>query len=132
MSREIIKNDFSFWRYLMNFWTVLFLLFIVFDFSSQNGYGSILNILAAVYISVLAIYVGNKEFERWYNRHQGQHPGEMFVIIWTVVMLGLLMGDMLLGPNYEVPGAVVSSYIAVLTILAITRKSKQLYRAKSK
>ena len=91
-----------------------------------------MNILAAVYISVLAIYVGNKEFERWYNRHQGQHPGEMFVIIWTVVMLGLLMGDMLLGPNYEVPGAVVSSYIAVLTILAITRKSKQLYRAKSK
>lgn len=132
MSRDLIKNDFSFWRYLMNFWTVIFLLFIVFDFSNQNGYSGLLNILAAVYISVLAIYVGNKEFERWYNRHQGQHPGELFVVIWTVIVLGLLVGDILLGDSYVVPGAVVSSYIAVLTILAITRKSKQLYRSKSR
>jgi len=128
MGRDLIVKEFRFWRQLINFWSVLFLGFIIYDFITPDGRGNILNILATIYISALAIYVSNKEFERWYNRHRGQHPGEIFVITWSVLVAFLIIASFTFRPAYELPSAVVSSYVAVLTILAITRKSKELYQ----
>jgi phosphatidylserine synthase len=127
MSREYIKNDFNFWRYLINFWSVLFFVFIILDFFQRNAYGELLNVLAAIYISALAIYVSNKEFERWYDKHYSRHPGEIFVIIWSVIVLGLFILSFIFREEYQMPTSVISSYIAVLTLLAVTRKSKELY-----
>lgn len=127
MSREYIKNDFNFWRYLINFWSVLFFVFIILDFFQRNAYGELLNVLAAIYISALAIYVSNKEFERWYDKHYSRHPGEIFVIIWSVIVLGLFILSFIFRDEYQMPTSVISSYIAVLTLLAVTRKSKELY-----
>jgi len=125
-------NNFRFWRYLINFWSVLFFVFIIYDFFFNNKAVDILNVLSTIYISILALYVSNKEFERWYNCHKEQHPGEVFVIIWSVLIFFLIVLDFLFNSTYSLPGSVVSSYIAVLTILAITRKSKELYQAKHK
>jgi len=132
MKKEILVNGFRFWRYLINFWSLLFFVFIIYDFLYNNAAVDILNILSTIYISVLAIYVSNKEFERWYNRHKEQHPGEVFVIFWSVLVACLIILDFIFDKTYSLPGAVVSSYIAVLTILVITKKSKELYRAKHK
>ncbi|MFA5024398.1 MAG: hypothetical protein WC523_05560 [Patescibacteria group bacterium] len=130
MRKDLKLNDFKFWRYLINFWSIFFFVFIIYDFFTKNTCVDFLNILATVYISALAIYVSNKEFERWYDRHHGQHPGEVFVIFWSVIIFSLLVLDFIFKSEYQIPGAVISSYIAVLTILAVTRKSKQLYQAK--
>ena len=129
MKKELKIDDFKFWRYLINFWSILFFIFIIYDFICYNSLISILNILATIYISVLAIYVSNKEFERWYDRHSGKHPGEVFVIIWSMIVFILIIMDFVSKDNYQIPSSVVSSYIAVLTILVVTRKSKQLYQA---
>ena len=48
----------------------------------------------------------------------------------TVFGFGLIILGLVYGPYYKVPSAVISSYIAVLTILIITDKSKELYRLK--
>ena len=128
MGRDFIIKEFRFWRQLINFWSLLFLGFIVYDFINPDSRGNILNVLATIYISALAIYVSNKEFERWYNRHRGQHPGEAFVVAWSGLVAFLIIAGFTFRPDYELPSAVVSSYIAVLTILAITSKSKELYR----
>jgi len=130
MGKDLINKDFLFWRYLINCWSIVLFVFIVYDFFSNNAYVNFLGILSAIYISVLALYVGNKEFERWYDRHRGQHPGELFVIIWSILIFTLILVDFVLQKPYEVPGAVISTYIAVLTILAITKKSKELYKNK--
>ncbi len=129
MTKEYLKNDYNFWRYLINFWSVLFFVVIVLDFFVQNSYNDLLNVLSAIYISALAIYVSNKEFERWYDKHNSRHPGEVFVIIWSFLVVVLFVCSFVF-KGYQMPTAVVSSYIAVLTILAVTRKSKQLYLAK--
>lgn len=126
--RKPFFNDFNFWHKLINFWTFLFLFFIIYDFFIPFSEGNVLEILSTIYIGVLAIYVGDKEFERWYNRHQSRHPGEIFVIIWTALIFSLIFFGTIFKEAYKIPGAVVSSYIAVLTILVITSKSKQLYR----
>ncbi len=81
-----------------------------------------------IYIGILTIYVNDKKFECWYHNHNRKHPGEIFVIIWTVLIIFLALAAFITGRPYHLPAAVVSSYIAVLTLLAITRKSKQTYK----
>jgi uncharacterized protein YacL len=126
------KNEFNFWRYLINFWTLFFFVIIIYDFIYGPLLGSIINTFSTIYISVLAIYVGNKEFERWYDKHQGKHPGEIFVFLWTFIIFLLIISSLIIKPNYQIPNPVISSYIAVLTILVITNKSKQVYISKNK
>lgn len=128
MSSSRETNNFDFWRYLINIWSILFFAVIVWDFVSNNAYQEMLNVMSTIYIGALAVYVSNKEFERWYHRHRGQHPGEMFVVFWTILTLFLIVVDFIPVYQYNLPGSVISSYIAVLTILAVTRKSKQIYR----
>lgn len=126
-SHDFFLNDFKFWRYLINVWTLLFFFVIIYDFIGDNCLSSLLNIVSAIYIGVLAIYVSNKEFERWYDKHQSQHPGEVFVIFWSVLVFSIIVLDFVFGKSYQLPAAVISSYIAVLTILAVTKKSKEIY-----
>ena len=130
MKKILFKNDFRFWRILINSWTLVFFIMIIADFSRHNAYENVLNAVSTIYIGLLAIYVSNKEFERWYDRHEESHPGEIFVLIWTIIMVGLFLLDFIFNGHYHVPNAVISSYIAVLTILVITRKSKELYKLK--
>jgi Na+/H+ antiporter NhaD/arsenite permease-like protein len=125
-----IKSDFKFWRYLINFWSIVFFVVSILDFFARNSYGEILNVLAVIYISALAIYVSNKEFERWYDKHDSKHPGEIFVILWTFLVISLFVLSFFFRDEYQVPSSVISSYIAVLTILAVTRKSKEMYQIK--
>lgn len=129
---EFLKNEFKFWRYLINFWSFVFFLFIILDFISGNGYKELLNILSVVYISALALYSSNKEFERWYDQHESKHPGEVFVAIWSILIFLLFGLSFIFKGNYQIPTSVISSYIAVLTILAITKKSKEIYMIKHK
>jgi len=129
---EFLKNEFKFWRYLINFWSFVFFLFIILDFISGNGYKELLNILSVVYISALALYSSNKEFERWYDQHESKHPGEIFVVIWSVLIFLLFILSFLFSGDYQIPTSVISSYIAVLTILAVTKKSKEMYIVRHK
>lgn len=124
---EFLKNEFKFWRYLIDFWTFVFFLFIVLDFCSNNGYRELLNILSVVYISALALYSSNKEFERWYDKYESKHPGEIFVIVWSILIFALFSLSFIFKGAYQIPTSVISSYIAVLTILAVTKKSKEIY-----
>jgi len=124
------KSDFKFWRYLINFWSIVFFVAIILDFYYKNSFGEILEVLSIIYISALALYVSNKEFERWYDQHDSKHPGEVFVVVWSLLVVTLFILGIVYKSEYRVPGAVISSYIAVLTILAVTRKSKEIYQIK--
>ena len=130
MKKDFLKNDFNFWRQLINIWSCVFFIAIIADFLKGNAYEDILNAMTTIYISILAIYVSNKEFERWYDRHVESHPGEIFVVIWSVLIFILFLLDFLFGSSYRLPNSIVSAYIAVLTILVITHKSKTLYKLK--
>lgn len=130
MKKNTEKNNFDFWRKLINAWSFFFFAIIIIDFIYLNAYKGVINAVATVYVSILALYVSNKEFERWYDNHKESHPGEVFVLVWSVLVGVLFILDMAYGEAYELSGAVISTYIAVLTILVITRKSKELYKIK--
>lgn len=122
----------TFWRIMVNFWTLAILIFIIINFWSAGEYDHLTGPFGILYTSVLTLYIGTKEFDRWYEKHIGRHPGEWFVIVWTALMFGLFTFSIFWGAPYHVPSDVVAVYIAVLSLFALTQKSKQLYRDKKK
>ena len=118
------------WRILTNLWTIAFLIFIVLNFFLEDQLGFLMAIFSALYVGLLAIYVSTKEFDRWYEMHKDKHPGEIFVIVWTIVVLGLFLASILLKKDYKMDEVIVAVYIAVLSIFAVTQKSKRLHKEK--
>ena len=127
-------GNFQFWRRFVNLWTFVFLVAIVYDFLEENILveSDIMIAVAAIYCAALAIYSAEKEFRRWHHMHNSIHPGEMYAIIWTVFVIGLIVAQAYLHLRYRIPPEVSASYIAVLTILALTRESRNLYRKKGR
>ena len=122
-----IFKDERIWRLLTNFWTLVFLGFIIINFFLLGKYNILMPPLSALYVGVLTLYVGTKEFDRWYEFHDSRHPGEIFVAIWSVIVLALFFYSFWSGAAYSIPAEVIADYIAVLSIFALTQKSKQAH-----
>jgi uncharacterized membrane protein YhaH (DUF805 family) len=117
----------SIWRHLVNFWTLVMYVTVIFDFLNNNSLTEFLGPICAIYIALLALYTAEKEFERWHDYNIGRHPGERYVIVWTFLIVVLLVLEFTHTRDYTLPSEVFSTYIVVLGILAITRKSKFSY-----
>lgn len=126
------ENFLSLWRNLTNFWSIVFFIAIIYDFAKDNLLDDFIGLFATIYIAILAIYAGDKEFERWHDFHQSRHPGEFYVAFWTILILLILILDIVLAKPYKIPGEIISTYIAVLSILALTKKSKSMYLRRKK
>ena len=118
------------WRYLVNGWTVFLFAVIIWDFMTHNGIARVVGPVCAVYAGALALYSAEKEFERWNDYHLGRHPGELYVMAWTALMVLLFLGEIFLEQSYSVPAEVTATYIGVIGILAITKRSKDFYHSK--
>lgn len=126
-----IFKDERIWRWLTNFWTYAFLLFLVWNFISRGEFEYLIAPLSVVYVGILGLYVGTKEFDRWYDMYEGDmHPGEWFVIMWTVAVFGLLAASFLMNDGRKVSSEGIATYIMVLSVFALTQKSKAMYRRK--
>ena len=125
-------RDEKIWRVLTNFWTMIFMFFLVVNFFSGNQFEFLIAPFSVIYIGILGLYVGTKEFDRWYDLHNSRHPGEIFVIAWTIVVFGLLILSLVLGGSYKVSSEAIAVYIMVLSVFALTQKSKKLHQRKKK
>ena len=127
-------GSFKTWRHVVNFWTILFFAAIVYDFLNNNALSQneILLAIAAIYTAFLAIYSAEKEFRRWHHMHNTSlHPGEVYAILWTILVIALIVGNVFYGVPYHMPAEVSASYIGVIGILALTRESKNYYKRKN-
>ncbi|MEQ1561474.1 MAG: hypothetical protein ABL899_01980 [Nitrospira sp.] len=115
------------WRNLVNFWTLVLYVATLADYFTRNTLEEFLGPICTIYIALLAIYTAEKEFERWHDYNIGRHPGEIYIFIWTVLIIGLLVLEVTHLDGYHLPSEVFSTYIVVMGILAITRKSKSSY-----
>jgi uncharacterized membrane protein YhaH (DUF805 family) len=119
-----------FWRLFSGLWSLVIFVLVILDFITNNGFSSTLGPVAAIYVSVVSIYSAEKEFKRWHSLHKGRHPGELYIILWTVLLIGIVVTDIVLDKPYKVPESIVSAYIAIVGILAVTKSSKKLYTSK--
>ena len=127
----IFQNE-KIWRVLTNIWTVIFIAFLIFDFFQFNKFEYLTAPFSFIYIGVLGLYAGTKEFDRWYEMHEGRHPGEIFIIFWTIVIFGLLGVSFFMDGGYKVSSEALADYIMVFSVFALTQKSKRLYEKKKK
>jgi uncharacterized membrane protein len=63
--------------------------------------------------------------------HSSIHPGEFYAILWTILIICLIVGDVFYKVPYHMPAEVSASYIGVIGILALTRESKNFYKRKN-
>lgn len=126
---SVFQNE-KIWRWVTNVWTLAFIVFLIVDFFAKSSYDFLIAPFSVIYVGVLSLYAGTKEFDRWYDLHDGRHPGEWFIIGWTVVIFGLIVLSLFLGKDYGVSPEAVAVYIMVLSIFALTQKSKRLHERK--
>jgi hypothetical protein len=127
-------TNFRSWRLAVDFWTGVFFAAIIYDFFRENfiADSQIMIAIATIYVAILAFYSAEKEFRRWHHMHTSMHPGEAYVLIWTVFIVLLISAQAFLHLDYHMPPEVSASYIAVVSILALTRESKNWYKKKDK
>ncbi|MFH1667753.1 MAG: hypothetical protein ABH884_01880 [Candidatus Komeilibacteria bacterium] len=120
-----LKN-LSFWRWLTNLWSLLTLLFFILAFTQPDRFNGLLVNVSIIYGAILAIYVSSKEFTRWHNKHfTSKYYGEIFVFLWTIVMIAFIVIASLNG-KYSISPEFTAIYITILGIFAISQKSKAL------
>lgn len=132
MADLLAFRDEKIWRFLTNFWTLAFIFLLVVNFFGGDRFGFLIAPFSVIYIGILGLYVGTKEFDRWYDLHESRHPGEIFVIVWTVVIFGLLILSVILEDGYHVSSEAIAVYIMVLSVFALTQKSKKLHQRRKR
>ena len=119
-----VFRDEKIWRIISTVWTVAFMIFIAINFFAMDKFEGLNAPLSAIYVGVLTLYVGTKEFDRWYDFHDSRHPGELFVIGWTILIFALSATAFFSEKLYHVAPEVVANYIMVLSIFALAMRVK--------
>lgn len=116
-----------FWKHMVNAWSfVAFILFML-HFFSRGFFEVADSFIAVIYPAVLTIYTGQKEFSRWKSKKFSSHfSGEFFVIAWTAVFMTFVFISVVTSGQYRVSLEMATTYLAVLSIYAVTLKSKEM------
>lgn len=123
------SND-KIWRQLTNLWTFAAMGFFLFDFFTGDQYSGYSAAMSIIYITILGIYVGTKEFDRWQEKHHSKRHGELFIIFWTAMTFFFIITAIISNGKYRMPSEFTATYIALLSIFALTQRSKFLHNQK--
>lgn len=115
---------------ILNFWTILTIIIFSTDFFSGNKFDSSASVISIIYLAILGIYVGDKEYIRWKTKFISHFIGETFVVIWTAIMAIFVIIAPLSGGTYKIPAEFAIVYTSVIGIFAITQHSKSLRKNK--
>ena len=129
-NRKLLKPESSFWRHSANALAAVLFLLALLDWRTGNGLGLILFYSSAVYAAALAVYCGEKEYERWHGYHRAEGGGEAYVLAWTLLLAGLFFFGSRSGLPYSIPPELVADYAIVIVFFAITEKSKISHKEK--
>ncbi|MCX6785097.1 MAG: hypothetical protein NTV81_04190 [Candidatus Komeilibacteria bacterium] len=117
-------------RYLAGFWGWLTIFLFVADFIKSDQYKIIVTSAAVIYATILAMYAGSKEYQRWSRHHifESRYFGEVYVVAWTLVMAAFVLIAAFSGNKYRVPGEFPATYLMVVSIFILSRESKVLQK----
>ncbi|MBI4090560.1 MAG: hypothetical protein HY422_00900 [Candidatus Komeilibacteria bacterium] len=116
-----------FWKYMVNAWSFAAFMLFVLHFFSRGFFGVADSFIAVIYPAVLTIYTGQKEFSRWRSKKfSSRFFGEFFVVAWTAVFITFVFISVISRGQYQVSLEMVTTYLAVLSIYAVTLKSKEM------
>jgi hypothetical protein len=114
-------------KLVLNFWTLTTIWVFSMDFFSGNKYNSSATTIGIIYLAILGIYVGEKEYTRWKTKFVSKFIGESFIVVWTIVMAIFVTFSLLFSELYRIPTEFSIVYTGVLGVFAATKHSKNLH-----
>lgn len=121
------KQGQTFWKRLADFWALFTITLFTLDFFTHHRYKASATAIAIIYIAILGIFIGEKEYFRWKRTYISKFFGEGFVILWTVVLATLILISFI-SKNYDLPEEMALVYISVITFFFVSWKSKALQK----
>ncbi|MCB9802989.1 hypothetical protein H6761_03160 [Candidatus Nomurabacteria bacterium] len=120
-----LKKELEFWRFLSHFWGILTALFFLVNFLKILDLSQAIKTVAVIYIGILSLFTTTKEFARWKNKKfLSNHNGELFIFIWTILILIFIFFNVSDPIKYQIPGEFTATYLSILGIFAISRQSR--------
>lgn len=121
------NKELFFWKVLSDFWGVVTAIFFLLTFLGKYDLSHILTDITIIYLSILSIFTGLKEYRRWKSKkYLSQYHGEIFIISWTLLILVFILMSAIDKNQYKLSAEFTATYLSVLGIFAISRKSKNL------
>ncbi|MBT4209400.1 MAG: hypothetical protein HOE19_00555 [Candidatus Komeilibacteria bacterium] len=121
------NKELFFWKVLSDLWGIITAIFFLLTFFRYYDLSHVLADASIIYLSILSIFTGLKEFNRWKNKKfLSRYYGEIFVIAWTLIILIFVLMTAIDKNQYTLATEFKATYISVLGIFAISRKSKSL------
>lgn len=114
-------------KWILNIWSAVTVGLFCLDFFSGNKYDSQAGVIGVIYIAMLGIYVGEKEYIRWKTEFTSRFIGETFVGLWTAVLIVFAIAAPLSQGAFRIPAEFALVYTTVVGIFAITQHSKNLH-----
>lgn len=120
-------KELSFWKALANFWASITAIAFMLNFFNVLNISHILTDLMIIYLSILTIFTGLKEYSRWKEKKFfSQSNGEIFIIAWTILIVAFILLSAYDKSQYKLSTEFTATYLSVMGIYAISRKSKNL------
>ena len=114
-------------KLILNVWTVVALFVFALDFCSGNRYDSSASAIGIIYLAILGLYAGEKEYTRWKDKFISKFLGEGFVAVWTVLMILFVVAAHLSQGQFKIPPELAVVYTSVVGVYIITKRSKGLH-----
>ena len=123
------KKELLLWKFLTNFWGIVTAFVFLVTFFKYWDLSHLLTDITIIYLSILSIFVGVKEYSRWSNKNfLSKYNGEIFVLSWTILMALFIVLSATNKVEFKMYSQFTATYLSVLGIFAITLKSKNLKR----
>ena len=124
-----LKKELDVWRLLTHFWGILTAIFFLIHFLQIINLSQTIKTLAVIYIGILSLFTATKEFNRWQDKtFLSNHRGELFIFIWTILIIFFIVLSAFNPAAYQISGEFTATYLSILGIFAISRKSRSLKR----
>jgi len=121
------KKELFLWKALSNFWAIVAAIVFLLTFFNIADLHHLLNDVAIIYLSILSIFTGLKEYNRWKNKKfLSKYHGEIFVVNWTMLMFLFIALSAYDKTQYKLSTEFTATYLSVIGIFAISRQSKNL------
>lgn len=120
-------DELKLWKTLTNLWSLITILFFVLTFFRLPDLSPSLAHVSIIYVSLLSLFIGVKEVSRWQDKKFNSHyRGEFFVVLWTLLMITFTLLKALWPENYTLTNEFTATYLSIVGLFAISRKSKTL------
>ena len=115
-------------KWLLNVWTIATIIILIADFFSGNRFDTSATSIGIIYLALLGIYAGDKEYARWRDNFQSRFAGEGFVVIWTIIMAFFVILAAIASDSFKVPEEFAAMYTAIIGVFAISYHSKRVHK----